>query len=30
MDRKINWITGRHDEIELVYEKAEKNESMFE
>ncbi len=26
MDRKINWITGCHDEIELVYEKAEQNE----
>ncbi len=23
MDRKISWITGCHDEIELVYEKAE-------
>lgn len=28
MDRKINWITGCHDEIELVYEKAEQNESI--
>ncbi|GEM_PF-5235745 len=28
MDRKINWITGCHDEIELVYEKAGQNESI--
>ena len=28
MDRKINWITGCHDEIELVYEKAEQNQSI--
>ena len=28
MDRKINWITGCHDEIELVYERAEQNESI--
>ncbi len=28
MDRKIKWITGCHDEIELVYEKAEQNESI--
>ena len=28
MDRKISWITGCHDEIELVYEKAEQNESI--
>ena len=25
MDRKINWISGCYDEIELVYEKAEAN-----
>jgi len=28
MDRKISWITGCHDEIELVYEKAEQNERI--
>lgn len=28
MDRKISWITGCHDEIELVYEKAEQNDNL--
>lgn len=28
MVRKIHWITGCHDEIELVYEKAEQNEKV--
>ena len=28
MDRMINWITGCHDEIELVYEKADQNENI--
>ena len=29
MERKIQWNSGRHDEIELVYEKAEKNENTW-
>lgn len=28
MDRKISWMTGCHDEIELIYEKAEQNEGI--
>ncbi len=28
MERKIRWMTGCHDEIELVYEKAEANDSI--
>ena len=28
MDRKIDWVTGRFDEIELVYDKAEENDSI--
>lgn len=30
MERKIGWRTGCFDEIELVYEKAEKDESIAE
>lgn len=30
MERKISWRTGCFDEIELVYEKAEKDESIAE
>lgn len=29
MDRKINWNSGCYDEIELVYEKAKKNENIL-
>ena len=28
MERKINWYSGCHDEIELVYDKANENESI--
>lgn len=28
MDRKIKWYSGCHDEIELVYDKAEENASI--
>ena len=28
MERKINWYSGCHDEIELVYDKANENESV--
>lgn len=28
MDRKINWYSGYHDEIELVYDKANENENI--
>lgn len=28
MERKINWYSGCHDEIELVYSKAEGNENI--
>lgn len=28
MERKINWYSGCHDEIELVYDKADENEDI--
>ncbi len=28
MERKINWRSGCHDEIELVYDKANENETL--
>ena len=28
MERKINWYSGCHDEIELVYDKANENDSV--
>ena len=28
MERKISWYSGYHDEIELVYDKANINESV--
>ncbi len=28
MERKINWYSGCHDEIELVYDKANENENI--
>lgn len=28
MERKINWYSGCHDEIELVYDKADENENI--
>ena len=28
MERKIEWVTGCHDEIELVYEKGEQNDNI--
>lgn len=28
MERRIHWVSGCHDEIELVYEKAEQNDSI--
>ena len=28
MERKINWYSGCHDEIELVYDKASENENI--
>ena len=30
MERKINWISGYLDEIELVYDKAEENAEIAE
>lgn len=28
MERKVNWDSGCHDEIELVYSKADKNANI--